>query len=320
MDADVEGLLNYVDKNFSNHEVHLAYEAGCCGFHTARFFLHLGWNVLVVNAADINRSSKDKHFKTDSNDSKKLCNELKKGGLRGIHIPTETEEQLQSLLRHRYQITKQLRSAKNRIKSLLLFHGIKIPKQYDNSNWTNDFVKWLKEVKFSSETGNITLESKIKMYEFIKSEYLEIANKLRSYCRKNRKEEYYLLKSIPGIGGYLSAAILAECGDLNRFDNHRQFASFVGMIPSMAESADNERTRGITPRSRALLRTYLIEAAWVTLRLDPDMQSYYRKHQGKNSKAIITKIAHKLCNRILAVIKTKTPYQINYQNKIVSLR
>jgi transposase len=34
---------------------------------------------------------------------------------------------------------------------------------------------------------------------------------------ENNKKDYNLLKSIPGIGGYLASVILAECGDLRRF-------------------------------------------------------------------------------------------------------
>ena len=68
---------------------------------------------------------------------------------------------------------------------------------------------------------------------------------------------------------------------------------------------------GITPRSRSQLRSYLIEAAWVAIRKDIEMQQYYRKHQGKNVKSIIVKVAHKMARRILSVIKTETPYQVN---------
>ena len=41
------------------------------------------------------------------------------------------------------------------------------------------------------------------------------------------------------------------------------------------------------------------------------MQNYYRKHQGKNVKSVIIKVAHKMARRILSVIKTETAYQIN---------
>ena len=48
-----EALYQYINHNFPNHQVALAYEAGCCGFSTARHYAHLGWNVTVVNPADV---------------------------------------------------------------------------------------------------------------------------------------------------------------------------------------------------------------------------------------------------------------------------
>ena len=156
------------------------------------------------------------------------------------------------------------------------------------------------------------MESKLRQLQFTHTEYLQMANELRSYCRKHHKKDYYLLKSIPGIGGYLAAAVLAEIGDLRRFTKSSDFASYVGIIPSMRNSGSTEKIMGVTPRCRALLRSYIIESAWVALRHDPHMQEYYRKHAGKNPKSIIVKIAHKMLNRMLAVIKTETPYKASY--------
>jgi hypothetical protein len=53
-----------------------------------------------------------------------------------------------------------------------------------------------------------SLQGKIRMFKFIKSEYLEIANQMRAYCRKNNKKDKSF-ESIPGIGGYLASVILA---------------------------------------------------------------------------------------------------------------
>jgi transposase len=70
-----------------------------------------------------------------------------------------------------------------------------------------------------------SIARKKRMFKFIKSEYLEIANQMRAYCRKTIRDN--LLKSIPGIGGYLASVILAECGDLRRFNNEGQFSSYI---------------------------------------------------------------------------------------------
>jgi hypothetical protein len=47
---------------------------------------------------------------------------------------TEEHEQFTTLARHRTQVTKKLRQTKSHIKSMLLFHGIKVPDEFDNSN------------------------------------------------------------------------------------------------------------------------------------------------------------------------------------------
>ena len=75
---------------------------------------------------------------------------------------------------------------------------------------------------------------------------------------------------------------------------------------------------GITPRSRSQLRSYLVEAAWVAIRKDIEMQNYYRKHHGKNVKSVIVKVAHKMARRILSVIKTEVAYRIN-RNTIAAI-
>ena len=307
-----EVLYDYVQSNFSDHEIYLTYESGCCGFEPARYLLNMGWHVTVVNPADVPTMHKQTHQKTDAIDCRNLSKQLQAGQLRGIYIPDQRQDYLKSLLRHRADLSSQLRSIKNGIKSLLLYHDIKIPEKYDNPNWSKEFIEWIAKLDWSESTIKMCMASKLRQLQFVHSEYLQMANELRAYCRKHHKTDYYLLKSIPGIGGYLAAAVIAEIGDLRRFNRSADFASYVGIIPSMRNSGSSEKITGVTPRCRTLLRTYIKESAWVALRLDPHMQAYYRKHTGKNPKSIIVKIAHKLLNRMLAVIKSGVPYQHNY--------
>ncbi len=309
---DAVVLADYAETNFPGHAVHLTYEAGCCGFSASRYFLSLGWEVTVVNPSDVPRMDKQNYQKTDKIDCRNLARQLQGGQLKAIHIPTEEQDLLKSLVRQRAQITRQLRCVKNQIKSLLLYHGISIPAIYENKQWSLDFVTWLSSVEWTETTGKFCMMSKLRMYAAIKSEYLQLANQLRAYCRKYHKQDYYLLKSIPGIGGYLASVVLGELGDIRRFNTEAQFASYVGITPVIRNSGSTESQGRITPRCKSLLRSYLIEASWQALRLDPEMQSYYRTHQGKNSKVIIIKIARKLLNRILSVIKNQQPYQCNY--------
>lgn len=314
MPPDSSKLVDYVTTHFSGHDVSLTYEAGCCGFSAARYFLNMGWQVKVVNPADIPRSDKQFYQKTDKLDCRNLCKQLQQDQLHGIYIPVEAEEQLRSLLRQRNQVVKQLRKAKSHIKALLLFHGIPIPEQYDNPNWSKDFLNWLNNIQWSHATGLQCLQSKMRILTLLNNEYLQTSNELRAYCRKYYKKDYYLLKSIPGIGGLVAAAILAELGDIRRFNNEGEFSNCIGLVPAIHQSSETDNKQGITPRCKALLRSYLIESSWVAIRRDPEIQAYYRKHVGKNPKNVIVKVAHKMCRRILSVIKNETSYQISYSN------
>ena len=315
MPPEPDKLVKYVSDHFSDHEIFLTYEAGSCGFSAARYFKELGWQATIVNPADIPRMNKQNYQKTDRIDCRNLSKQLQAGQLRAIHIPTENQDHLRSLVRQRNNIVKQLRQEKLQIKSMLLYLGIKVPEQYDNANWSKNFLQWLEQVEWANKTATMSMHSKLRILKVLHAEYLQVANELRSYCRQHHKKDYYLLKSIPGIGGYLAAALIGELGDIRRFSNEKQFSSYIGMVPAMRNSGNTESTLGITPRSKHLVRSYLIEAAWVAIRRDPEMQAYYRSHFGKNVKNVIVKVAHKLVKRILSVIKNERPYQINHTSQ-----
>jgi len=302
-------LRKYVCKHYSNHEVTVAYEAGCCGFDHARQFIGFKWTTLVVNAADIPRPAKQAIVKTDKIDAKNIAKQLRAGLLRSITIPDVDRECLRSLTRHRSCLLKDLKRTKTRIKSLLLYYNVDIPEEYDNASWTHAFRQWLKDLKWNYVNIDLTLKSLLKQYTVLDQMVREVANQMRAHCKKYLKHDYNLLRSVPGIAGLTASYILAEVGDLRRFKSFKKFAGFVGLLPGIYSSGDNESVRGVTPRANYVIRSLIVEASWVAVRKDPVMQEYYRQHAGKNSKAAIFKVSRKLLSRVHAVIKTDTPYQ-----------
>jgi transposase len=133
MPSNAEDLYQYVERTFPDHAVDLVYEA-LLRILRGTIFLNLGWNVLVVNPSDVKRGDKERYQKTDALDSKKLVQSIKIRCSKRCFIPTEEHEQFTTLARHRTQVTKKLRQTKSHIKSMLLFHGIKVPDEFDNSN------------------------------------------------------------------------------------------------------------------------------------------------------------------------------------------
>jgi transposase len=139
MEPHCKILYKYVQKHYPDHQVSIAYEAGCFGYAAHREFESYGWQSLVVNPADIHRKGKEQYTKTDRIDAQLISRELKDGRLESIGIVGEERECFRSLFRRRYSLSKDLRRIKSMIKMQLLYFGVKLPAQFDNDHWSHAF-------------------------------------------------------------------------------------------------------------------------------------------------------------------------------------
>lgn len=314
MPAEPEKLIGYVNQHFNGYPVQCCYEASCCGYVAYRRLSEAGWQVKVLNPSDIPQSSKNKDQKTDKVDCRNLAKQLHSGHLNGIYVPDEQQEQLRSLFRQKNNLTKTMRKVKGQIKSELLYYGIKLPSAYDNSAWPSAMITWINDLGWKFPTGQYSMQSKLRHLAFARQEWLAANAELRKYVNTHYSNDYRLLMTIPGIGPTIAIGILAELGDIRRFNRFDQLSSFVGLIPSIYSSGEITQVRGLTYRCKGLLRSYLIESAWVSVRRDPTMQDYYRSHAGKQPNKVIVKVAHKLLRRIWHVMKSGEPYRLNWNN------
>jgi transposase len=307
-EADADVLIGYVSKHYPHHQVECCYESCCCGYHIYHSLSAAGWTVLVVNPGDIARGHKLASLKTDRVDSAHLCSELAAGRLRGIYVPTHEQEQFRSLFRRRNELVKSLRRVKCRIKSMLLYYGIALPAKYDTITWSREMIGWLRGQHWSHAPATAAMGSRLEELEFLKAQYLHVSRELRAYARKNYKEQYYLLRSIPGVGPLTAIGILAEVGDIKRFKGIDRLSSYVGLVPALHSSGARTYSKGLTHRSKSLLRSYLIEAAWVAAKKDPTLMQYYQQRKGRDHRKLIIKMAAKTLSRIYHVIKTGEPF------------
>jgi transposase len=308
---DPDALSHYLRRMFPGGNYNSAYEAGFCGYKIHRELNSLGIKNIVINAADIPTSQKDKLQKRDPVDSRKIARALEKGSLNGIHIFNRDMEELRSLNRTRFYLMRDLRRSKNRIKSFLQYYGEPIPEELDNNQWTLKFVSWLKQVQMKTPGGQDAFSYLIRSYEHQREQMVSLSRQVRVRIREHDNELYSLLKSISGIGPLTSSALMTEIGDINRFPHIDHLSSFVGFIPRVRESGDTIHNGGITFRCNAFLRTLLIEASWQAIRMDPALMLYYHKHLVNNKgHKVIIKVARKLLNRIRYVMKNRQPYII----------
>ena len=106
--------------------------------------------------------------------------------------------------------------------------------------------------------------------------------------------------------------ILTEIGDIKRFKNTDKLNSFMGLIPSTNSSGENDKVGDITPRTNKMLRSAIIESAWVAIRNDAAlMMAYQQLIKRMKPQMAIIRIAKKLVNRIIFVLREQKPYVSN---------
>ena len=167
----------------------------------------------------------------------------------------------------------------------------------------------------STTNGTQVLENLYQNYLFNKNQIRILAIDIKKYARRHYKEDYNLLRTIPGIGQLTAVAVISELGEITRFKNLNHLSSYVGLMPMSHNSGESEQSRGMTYRANNWVRTMLVEASWQAIRKDPAMMQYYLHHAGKiNGKKAIIKVARKLLNRVRFVLKNKQPYELGIQD------
>lgn len=288
---------------------HSVYESGFTGFSTHYSLLKQGIENIIVNASDVPTSQKEKLQKTDKVDAKKLAVSLKNGVLEGIYILSEEEIEFREAVRYRNILVRENTRWKNRIKSLLYRYGVRYPERFENtkSHWSGRFIGWLKEL---SETSLPVLREYLESYVVERESLATASKRLKLLSRDSRYAPWLeLLMSVPGIGFIVGMTLLAEIGSIERFKNESEFASFIGIVPTCHNSGEKESTSGMTFRGNKSMRSMLIEASWTAIRKDPALSACYGKlcKRMEPNDAII-RIARKLSNRILSVLKKKEKY------------
>lgn len=311
-DADPDVLAARLKKYYPKASVSLVYEAGFSGYWAQQRLDGQGFNCKVVHAADVPQSDRDRRYKTDAVDCRKLALELSKGSLNFIHIPSQATIENRSLVRTREQLVKDQTRYKNRITSFLDFMGVRIPEGYKNtSHFSKRFINWLNEIDLAGNS-KAALNIKIEMLQAVRAHLLKINQQLRTLAQS---EEYshsiMLLMSIPGIGSQSALIILTELEDISRFKNFDHLSSYVGFKPDIYSSGENTAVKNITRHCNHTLRETLVECSWMAIGKDPALtQAYYEYKRRMHYNKAILRIAKKLLNRIRYVLTNKQPYQI----------
>lgn len=306
-------LFDFLNRHYPDGDYHAVYESGFSGFSTYYALQEAGIDCIVIHAADVPTTQYDETMKTDKIDAAKLARSLKAGLLKGIYIHRKDDLDARGVVRLRKTMQKELGRYKARVKHMLYCNGVQLPESCSrkSSYWSRAFIKWLKEDVSLLSSTRCSLDLLISQVEILRKSLLEATKKMRELSRTERyKADCELLTSIPGIGVSVAMSLLTEVGDFKRFHNEREFASYLGLIPTSHSSGDKVAHGEKTFRGNKKLGPLIVEASWVAICKDSGLGSaYFSFKKRMEPQEAIIRIARKLSNIILAVMKTGKKYE-----------
>lgn len=310
-------LLNYVHNHFPHQKIAFAYEAGPTGYKLYDQLVAKGHPCLVVSPSMV-PTAPGQRVKTNRLDSKKIAESLRGGQLKSIHVPTSPYRNLRHLVQLRDTFVRQATATKLRIKSLLLFEGIDFPEAPPGSQWSKSVIKQLKLLPCPGVV-RFKLGHLLFSLEFSRKQTLDTIREIRRFCKEDPelKRNIELLMSIPGIGWIVASHLLARIGDPRYLRNVRELAGFFGLAPRENSTGNDIKKGSITRLGDPRLRNKLIQSAWASIQIDPELREFYRRVYKKHPKdraarKAIVAVARKLTTRIFAVLYEQRKYHIRH--------
>jgi transposase len=247
--------------------------------------------------------------KTDRIDATILAHLLRTNLLPTAYAAPLLTRELRDITRHRSKLVRERTRHKNRIHRILSRYNIHSP-------CTDLFGKRGQE--FLRET----LPSLSALHQQMISDFLYMINSLNErikqadrYIKQWSKTDgrAQLLISMPGIGIYSAAIIIAEIAEIGRFSRAKELCSYAGLVPSTRASDTRVYHGRITKEGSPWLRWIMISAAQRAALGSPRLKTFYdRITQQHGKKTARVALARKMLSIVFFMLSRNQPFMEEY--------
>lgn len=324
---------------------------GHYSFNLNNFLVNCGYDPVVFNPLQVNLFRKAltlRKTKTDKTDAKLIASMLSSSDAKPHLRSSYHLVELKSLTRYRSRLKEQLATFKISLcrivdiifpelqncvysinqkstlallskfpsrKSIANAHLTKLTnvlKNNSNGRYGKDKAILIKDsainsIGTDSDATSFELVQTIELINFYSSKINELEDKIKEIVIDMDS----VLLSIPGISFTLASIIMAEIGDINRFDTPSQLQAFAGLDPATHQSGKFvAKDVSMVKRGSPYLRWALLTAARTVAMRDLCFKNYYQKKraEGKHHNVALTHVAKKLIRVIFKLLKTNTKF------------
>jgi transposase len=253
--------------------------------------------------------------KNDVADAEAICEAVSRPNMRFVPIKNAEQQAVLALHRARQGFVKARTAQGNQIRGLLAEYGIVIPQGIDH------IAKRLPEILEDGENDlpgvfRQLLQGLGDHLKELDHQVGELEVQIQSWHRENEASKK--LAQIPGIGPITASALVASIGDAKSFENARQLAAWLGLVPRQHSSGGKQVLLGISKRGDSYLRTLLIHGARAVIRVAERKAGYAdswlaRLMGRRNKNVAAVALANKNARTVWALLAHGRDYQADYE-------
>jgi len=263
-----------------------------------------GYKMHLANTAAIQQYEGLK-YTDDHSDARWLAHLLRLEVLPEGHIYPRAERPVRDLLRKRSQMVRQRTTNLLSIQNLLT--------RNTGSSLSANRVKGLdvQQVDDLLPNGDLALAVKANLSVMSSAdEQVELLEQTVTQ-RVKLRPQFSFLKSVPGIGEILALTIMLETGDIRRFLNVGNFASYCRCVGSQKLSNGKKKGQGNTKNGNKYLSWAFVEAAHFAIRFNSKIKSFYQRKKAKTKVVVAIKaVAHKLCRACYYIMRDRVAFDV----------
>jgi len=282
-----ESIGRLIRKLGKPEQLRVCYEAGPTGYVLYWQLSELGVKCEVVAPTLVPVKTGDR-VKTDRRDAEKLARSYRAGDLTPVWVPDAAHEALRDLVRARWAAKRDQLRARHRLSKFLLRHGRRTPEGI--TAWTERYLQWVKtQVSFAHHAQELTLSDYLHEVEHAAVRIARLERSIDAAIETlpvKMRAVIEALQSLRGIAQISAVSIVAELGQLSRFDHPRQLMGYSGVVSREHSSGPRIQRGPISKTGNAHLRRIVVEAAWA-YRHRPSIGKTLAARQQHSSAAVV---------------------------------
>jgi len=266
--------------------------------------MEAGFRVHLVNTTAVQQYNGLK-FTDDEYDARWLAHLLRLGILPEGYIYPKEARGLRDLLRKRSQLVRQRTT---QILSMQNLFSRNTGKSISGKAIKQLEPKALDEM-MNEPNRTLAIRSNMVVMRCLDEQISHLEKTIKQQAKL--RPEFQPLLSVDGIGNILGMTIMLETGDIKRFADVGNFASYCRCVESKKMSNHKKKGEGNRKNGNKYLAWAFVEAAHFAVQANERIRKFFQRKAAKKNKIIAIKaVAHKLARASYHVMKNQTVFDV----------